>query len=188
MDAFVAELEPGFVANALNQSLLKLVCPGVPDIYQGTELWDFSLVDPDNRRPVDYALRQRHLASLEENDVHELWEARADGRIKLHLLQCGLRLRSEKPLCFGPQGGYRPLRAAGAHADRVLAFRRGEDVLAVVCRFWCKHGKQLDDTNITLPEGHWRNVLTRADGLQGTVAVHELIHPLPCAILVRTAA
>jgi (1->4)-alpha-D-glucan 1-alpha-D-glucosylmutase len=187
IDGFVTTLEPGFTANALNQTLLKLMCPGVPDIYQGTELWDFSLVDPDNRRAVDYELRQSYLAPLDNADISTLWNTRADGRIKLHVLRSGLRLRAEKAHCFGAQGSYQALSAEGSQACRVLAFRRADDVVAVVSRLWCKHGDNFDGTSIILPAGTWRNVLTGTDGWQGTVAVGDLLRPLPCAMLVRTA-
>lgn len=186
VDDFVKTLEPGFVANALNQTLLKLMCPGVPDVYQGTELWDLSLVDPDNRRAVDYEQRQRLLNTLDETSVDTLWETRADGRIKLHVLRSGLKLRAAKETCFGPRGTYQALNAEGPHAGRVLAFRRGDDVLAVISRYWCKHGDRFDDTTLTLPEGNWRNVLTRKDGLSGKVSLNNLLYPLPCAMLVRT--
>jgi (1->4)-alpha-D-glucan 1-alpha-D-glucosylmutase len=186
--AFVASLEPGFVANALNQVVLKLMCPGVPDIYQGTEVWDFSLVDPDNRRAVDYVLRRRALLSLDEETVERLWQDRADGRIKLHLLRQGLRLRAERPDCFGPNGTYQAVVATGSCRERVLAFKRGDDVVVVTTRFWLKCGDAFEDTKIDLPPGEWRNCLTNKGGFRGNVPVGELLSPLPSAILVRQAA
>jgi (1->4)-alpha-D-glucan 1-alpha-D-glucosylmutase len=134
--------------NSLSQVLLKLVSPGVPDTYQGTELWDFSLVDPDNRRPVDFAHRLRLLRDLEPllqgeepstDQIHRLtemlehWE---DGRLKLFLVCLGLRLRRRYPHLF-LQGEYLALRAAGEKADHVVAIiRRYQDhlILAVAPR------------------------------------------------------
>jgi (1->4)-alpha-D-glucan 1-alpha-D-glucosylmutase len=122
--------------NSLSQALLKVAAPGAPDVYQGTELWDFSLVDPDNRRPVDYDLRRRLLDELDRRAAdagdrrpalaRELVEARADGRVKLYLLSRALRCRRDHPGLFS-EGEYLPAAAAGAHAESVCGFvrRRG---------------------------------------------------------------
>jgi (1->4)-alpha-D-glucan 1-alpha-D-glucosylmutase len=134
--------------NSLSQLLLKLVSPGVPDTYQGTELWDFSLVDPDNRRPVDFVHRLFLLDNMEPllqdqqsstariHRVTEMLKVWEDGRIKLFLLALGLRLRRQHPQVF-LQGEYLALRANGEKADHVVAvLRRYEDhlVLAVAPR------------------------------------------------------
>ena len=113
--------------NSLSQTVLKLGSPGVADVYQGNELWDFSLVDPDNRRPVDFELRQRHLRSIlastdRKKLARDLLKARDDGRIKLYLSQRLLCLRRERPRLF-VGGGYSPLRG-GAH---VAAFARSAE-------------------------------------------------------------
>ncbi|MDD5250324.1 MAG: malto-oligosyltrehalose synthase [Rhodocyclaceae bacterium] len=119
--------------NSLSQTLLKIASPGVPDFYQGNELWDFSLVDPDNRRPVDYAVRQallRDIASPPDRGGGELaaWardllEHMEDGRIKFYATWRGLHMRRQLPQLF--QGGlYLPLRATGARAEHVCAFAR----------------------------------------------------------------
>jgi (1->4)-alpha-D-glucan 1-alpha-D-glucosylmutase len=129
--------------NSLAQVLLKLTCPGVPDLYQGTELWDFSLVDPDNRRPVDYRLRQEILAELrirldgrEQNLTQltdELLANIADGRIKLYMIYQTLNFRRTQEELFA-RGDYLPLEAVGSRRDHVCAFARtmGEQVLIVV--------------------------------------------------------
>ncbi len=118
--------------HSLSQALLKLTSPGVPDIYQGSELWDLSLVDPDNRRPVDFDFRARMLASIKGRlDAGEeaktvaasLMEHPDDGAIKLYLHWVVLNHRREQPDLYR-RGGYLPLRAIGPHADRVLAFAR----------------------------------------------------------------
>ena len=106
--------------NGLTQQLLKLTAPGVPDIYQGTEVWDFSLVDPDNRRPVDYQMRQQLLDRLDDPGLVENW---ADGRIKLSVTQRTLAFRRENAGLFA-EGGYLPLTAAGAGAHHLIAFAR----------------------------------------------------------------
>jgi (1->4)-alpha-D-glucan 1-alpha-D-glucosylmutase len=146
---FLADLRPlrqrvsdlGLI-NSLAQTVLKLTAHGVPDTYQGTELWDFSLVDPDNRRPVDYAKRASLLESLRERELstrdqlaplaRELLASKADGRVKLFVTSQILQLRREHPGLFSA-GEYIPLHAEGPHADNVFAFiRRHEGRTAVV--------------------------------------------------------
>ncbi|MCF5583457.1 malto-oligosyltrehalose synthase, partial [Pseudomonas syringae] len=107
--------------NSLAQTLLRLTVPGVPDLYQGTEFWDFSLVDPDNRRPVDYAARQKSLA--EETSVDDLLSRWQDGRIKQALIAKVLNLRATHPELFS-EGEYIPLEIKGSHAGQVMAFAR----------------------------------------------------------------
>ncbi|RXU02941.1 maltooligosyl trehalose synthase, partial [Pseudomonas syringae] len=107
--------------NSLAQTLLRLSVPGVPDLYQGTEFWDFSLVDPDNRRPVDYAARKQALA--EDASVAELLTDWKDGRIKQALIAKVLSLRAEHPVLFS-EGSYQPLEIKGSHAEQVMAFAR----------------------------------------------------------------
>src|SRR5213594_531528 len=109
--------------NSLTQILLKLTSPGVPDIYQGNEIWDDSLVDPDNRRPVDYNLRRQMLDMLPTATPDELMQAWPDGRIKLFLTQRVLRFRREQADLF-QSGDYLPLRASGTFADCCVSFAR----------------------------------------------------------------
>jgi (1->4)-alpha-D-glucan 1-alpha-D-glucosylmutase len=109
--------------NSLSQAAIKLTVPGVPDIYQGSEIWNFSLVDPDNRRPVDYAQRRQLLASLETATPEQLLEQWPDGRIKLLLTQRLLRFRREHEQLF-KRGSYIPLTVTGEFADCCVAFAR----------------------------------------------------------------
>jgi (1->4)-alpha-D-glucan 1-alpha-D-glucosylmutase len=117
--------------NALAQQLLKLTAPGVPDIYQGTELWDQSLVDPDNRRPVDFRHRTRLLRALGRRKpgrrlAADLLAAKADGRIKLYLTARALAFRRDHPALFA-RGEYVPLASAGARTEHVVAFARRDE-------------------------------------------------------------
>jgi (1->4)-alpha-D-glucan 1-alpha-D-glucosylmutase len=138
--------------NSLAQVLLKLTCPGVPDLYQGTELWDFSLVDPDNRRPVDYDLRQGILAELQirldkgGQDLTQLTAALLanlpDGRIKLYVIYQTLNFRRTHEEVFA-RGDYLPLEAIGSRRDHVCAFARvaGDQViLSIVPRLVVRLG------------------------------------------------
>ena len=173
--------------NSLSQTLLKLAAPGVPDTYQGTELWDFSLVDPDNRRPVDYAPPARMLHDLETaarpagGDQRELARdlvaTKEDGRIKLYVTARVLHCRRDHPGLLSA-GEYLPLSAEGAKAGHLFAFARrtGEDCAAVavprlVARLAADTAGQLplteavwQDTRLVLseldPGLRWRNIFT----------------------------
>jgi (1->4)-alpha-D-glucan 1-alpha-D-glucosylmutase len=133
--------------NALAQVLLKLTSPGVPDFYQGTELWDFSLVDPDNRRPIDYARRRRILSELQGQITRaghdlttlagELLANMPDGRIKTYLVYRTLSFRRARGNLFA-RGAYQALEATGANRDHVCAFARflDDEVVIVVVPRW----------------------------------------------------
>jgi (1->4)-alpha-D-glucan 1-alpha-D-glucosylmutase len=118
--------------NSLSQITMKATMPGVPDFYQGTEFWDFSLVDPDNRRPVDFAARAPALAGLETPDWTSLAQNWTDGRIKLGWTRHLLKLRTELADVFA-YGDYQPLEVVGPHRDHVIAFarRHGGDAVIV---------------------------------------------------------
>ncbi len=117
--------------NSLSQTLLKLTSPGVPDIYQGNEVWDLSLVDPDNRRPVDYDLRRSLLESMAGIEPEALMASWPDGRIKMFLTQRLLRFRREHPQVFD-QGSYVPLKVSGTFAECVVSFARQFEDKAIV--------------------------------------------------------
>jgi (1->4)-alpha-D-glucan 1-alpha-D-glucosylmutase len=148
---FQAEVARWGMYTSLALTLLKMTAPGVPDFYQGTELWDFSLVDPDNRRPVDFARRRQCLVDLAAEVsrapdraalVRRLVEAKDDGRIKMYVIREGLRTRREQAALF-QEGEYRPLEATGPRADNVCAFARvrGEaSALVVVPRLLAAGG------------------------------------------------
>jgi len=146
--------------NSLSQLLLKLTSPGVPDIYQGNEVWDFSLVDPDNRRPVDYKLRAEMLSCLSSKSPEDLMRNWPDGRIKMFLTQCTLRFRKEHADLF-QNGDYLPLQAVGEYKDCCVTFARQLEwqiAVIVVPRLSSRVGfppigDQWKDTAIELPEG-----------------------------------
>jgi (1->4)-alpha-D-glucan 1-alpha-D-glucosylmutase len=186
VEAFVTQIVDSGYRNSLAQVLLKALAPGVPDVYQGTELWDLSLVDPDNRRPVDFALRERLLASVEDGSVEELWADRQSGAVKLQVLRRLLQLRARQLDTLGRDGGYRPLRPSGPAAERVIAFARGDAVVGIVTRWWQRHGP-LGPVDLALPGGRWSNVLTGSESWSGTVPVADLIGPLPVAALERVS-
>ncbi len=145
--------------NSLTQTLLKLTSPGVPDIYQGTEVWDYSLVDPDNRRPVDYKMRRQMLERLSGVTPDELMEMWPDGRIKMFLIQRALRFRREHPDLFR-SGEYSPVQATGTFAECCVSFTRqlaDRWIVVIVPRSSSRIGfppigELWKDTAIELPE------------------------------------
>ena len=134
LESFVARvLLPGRI-NSLTQTLLKHTAPGIPDLYQGAELWDLSLVDPDNRRPVDYDLRRHLLAELPTLTPTQILARMDEGLPKLHLTHQCLLLRRERPAWFGPEAAYKPVAISGPSAHHAIAYLRGADVLTIAPR------------------------------------------------------
>jgi len=176
---FVGRVEgPGW-SNSLGQKLVQLTMPGVPDVYQGTELWDFSLVDPDNRRLVDFELRREILAEVEDSAP----PIDSTGAVKLRVVSQALRLRWERPELFT---GYAPVRATGAAAEHVVAFARGGgDMVVVATRLpvGLDQAGGWRDTSLPL-EGEWRDVLT--DRLLYSFDLADVLSPYPVALLVRS--
>jgi (1->4)-alpha-D-glucan 1-alpha-D-glucosylmutase len=199
-DGFLASLRPrarrvaelGMVVG-LAQLAMKLTAPGVPDIYQGQEIWDFALVDPDNRRPVDYARRIALADGLDARSWADLLGAWEDGAIKLRVTRDLLRLRARRASVFG-RGDYRPLASRGVHANRVVAFARGgprRGIVAVVPRLsaavgWPPVGAAWDDTTIDLGGGApFTNVLTGARVPASPRPLAEIFAELPIGVLER---
>lgn len=176
-------IDPGRV-NSLAQTLIKLTAPGIPDFYQGTELWDLSLVDPDNRRPVDYTLRRRLLSEMETMTPEQIWNRIDDGLPKLWLIRKTLMLRSDRQFC-APEDSYREIMAEGARAGHVIAFARGERAITVVPRLTLKLAGNWLDTSIEIPPGSWRNELTGETFAGGEVRADALLKRFPVALLAR---
>ncbi|MCG5516604.1 MULTISPECIES: malto-oligosyltrehalose synthase [unclassified Ectothiorhodospira] len=193
LQAFAAPLiEPGRV-NSLAQTLIKLTTPGVPDIYQGTELWDLSLVDPDNRRPVDFAERQAWLEVCKAGPAPErILEDMEAGLPKLWVIHRTLALRGQHPHWFDERAGYHPLQATGDPRQAAVAYRRGPDpgeggqaegVVVIVPRLTLRLGGDWSDTRLTLPRGRWYHWLT-GDTLEGGEhPVADLLARFPVALL-----
>jgi (1->4)-alpha-D-glucan 1-alpha-D-glucosylmutase len=186
LEAFLAEhkvVELGRI-NSLAQTALLLTCPGVPDLYQGTEVWDLSLVDPDNRRPVDYETRRELLDSLADAGPEAALDRADEGGPKLWLIHRLLQHRRRHPLAYGTGSGYEPLRAEGPGARRALAFARTGGLAVVVPRLVTGIGDWAG-TTVALPAGSWTDVLTGelVDG--GEVSVAALLRRFPVAVLGR---
>jgi glycogen debranching enzyme GlgX/malto-oligosyltrehalose synthase len=186
LERFVAPLvAPGRV-NALAQTLLKLTAPGIPDLYQGTELWDLSLVDPDNRRPVDFERRRQLLRQLDGGASPErILRHAEEGLPKLWVVRQALSVRRRWPQAFGPQAGYSPLVADGSAADHVVAYLRGERAITVVPRLGLRLRRRWGDTALDVPAGGWRNVLTDEVLEGGRIPLRQLLARFPVALLAR---
>jgi (1->4)-alpha-D-glucan 1-alpha-D-glucosylmutase len=214
--AFATRISRPGMWNALARTTLQLSAPGVPDIYQGDELWNFLLVDPDNRRPVDFARRHvllNELSSVNGGDdtlgarfLGELLRTPEDGRLKLHLVQRLLQTRARHADIFGG-GGYQALRVHGPAAEHVFAFLRGNGSAAAmiaVPRLLSRHLRAADglppgrdfwsETYLVLPpdlpRGPRKQVLTGAELTIGSerIDVGDLFDPFPVAVLVPIAA
>ncbi len=206
------------IFNSLSQTLLKIASPGIPDFYQGSELWDFSLVDPDNRRPVDFGLRMEALDDLLRREAGQdpretacqLLACRWDGRIKLHLIRAALAFRRNNRPLF-EAGRYHPLAVEGRLQEHVCAFLRsvrGASVLVVAPRFFTRligdaAGLPLGpglwgDTRLVLPReesgASYRNIFTAErvtvspDGAAACLPLGEILASYPVALLARGAA
>ena len=186
------------IYNSLAQLLIKITAPGVPDFYQGTEFWDLNLVDPDNRRPVDYDARRRALAGLIDADPAALLAARADGRVKMFVATRALAARAERRHCY-ERGDYMPIHATGSRSDCLFAFARGTAITCVprLIATLIPDGRPplgpsvWGDTRIEVADGRaLRDVFTGADvrpvraGHGYTIAAAAIFERFPVALLV----
>ncbi|HTU44151.1 MAG TPA: malto-oligosyltrehalose synthase [Bryobacteraceae bacterium] len=185
LEDFVEPLIEAGRINSLAQKLLELTSPGIPDTYQGTELWDLSLVDPDNRRPVDYELRRRLLSELPKLKVEEVLKRSDEGLPKLWTVYHALRTRRERPAAFDEDAEYTPLAAQGAKAKHAVAYLRAADVLVIVPRLVLQLEGEWGDTTIQVPAGKWRNQFTGDIYGGGQVRAGELLRPFPAGLLVQ---
>jgi (1->4)-alpha-D-glucan 1-alpha-D-glucosylmutase len=176
-----ARIEPFGRINALSQKLIQLTMPGIPDVYQGTELWEDSLVDPDNRRAVDFEVRRELLAATSASHPAESVPDEY-GRTKLLVVARTLRARRERPELFS---GYTPLLVDGPAQDHLVAFDRGG---AIVLATRLPVGLQAlggwKETQLVLPQGRYRDSLTERE-FSGDVSVAEVLSTNPVALLLR---
>ncbi len=185
LDNFVAGIvEPGRI-NSLTQTLIKLTAPGVPDFYQGCELWDYSLVDPDNRRPVDFETRRALLKQLDGATAEQVMERPGEGLPKLWLIKRGLALRNQHPEWFGAGADFHPMRARGRRSEHVIAYARSNSAIAVAPRLVVKLDGDWHGTSFALPEGDWTNHLTGESYRGGALAMADLLRRFPVALLSR---
>jgi (1->4)-alpha-D-glucan 1-alpha-D-glucosylmutase len=183
IEDFVEQISGPAQDTSLAQLLLKLTAPGIPDVYQGTELWDLSLTDPDNRRAVDFASRRRLLGELPGLSATATLQRSDEGLPKLFLLHRTLRLRHQRHDCFGRESSYRALTVSGKRRTHVVAFARADRIVTVVPRLVLGIDGKWADTSVTLPSGRFSNVLTSGELWQGEVPVAKLFADFPVALL-----
>jgi len=205
-EAFVAKCTLSGMLNSLNQTLLKITLPGTPDIYQGNELFDFSLVDPDNRRDVCYAERQKLLDEIGQSDcrIDEMLKNPYDSKIKLFVTKCALQFRKKEKKLFS-EGSYVPLQVKGPMSEHIISFARvykSTCCIVVSSRFFSSlvgsrdiviDPKHWQDMHLLLPENvakssfvdRFTNKRVQPDVVDGTFCLdlHELLQPLPFALL-----
>ena len=195
------------IFNSLSQTLLKNTAPGVPDLYQGAELWDLSMVDPDNRRPVDYGQRMQMLENIKSQTdslalIQQLLAEKETGGVKLFLTYKLLQTRKAHADLF-LHGDYLPLQFVGQHATNAIAFARryqGQTAIAIAPRFFTQlmqpgelplGSSVWSDTVLKLPEGMpqiWQDAITgETVQAEGTIALSDALNHFPVALLVGEA-
>jgi len=188
LDSFVQNIVHAGRINSLAQTLLRYTAPGIPDTYQGSELWDLSLVDPDNRRPVDYGARKQMLSELQSGiDVGEIMLRMDSGLPKLWTAHKVLCLRRDHPEWFDAQSSYSPIIAEGSKSDHLVGYQRGESVAVLVPRWPLKLHDNWSSTTVALMSGKWKNILTNEIVMGGRLRVQTLLQRFPIALLTREA-
>ncbi|HEY2469002.1 MAG TPA: malto-oligosyltrehalose synthase [Terracidiphilus sp.] len=186
LEDFVSRLVTAGRINSLSQTLIKCTAPGIPDTYQGGELWDLHLVDPDNRRPVDYATRMSLLAELEGGIAPEEIFKRIDtGLPKLWVLFNALNLRRRNSQWFASRVDYTPLAIEGRKADYCIGYLRAGSVAVIAPRWTLKLGESWSGTTVDLPATRWKNVFTGDVLSGGRVPVHTVLRRFPVALLIK---
>jgi len=186
----VATLSPYWHELSLSQTLVKLTAPGIPDIYQGCELWDLRLVDPDNRTPVDYAVRRDLLEDI-CNEPSAAFMSRLDeGVPKLRLITTSLAVRARHAEAFGPGSGYEALPVHGSRSDHAICFSRTDPAkdpatVSVAFRWPLLLGGAWHDTTLVLPAGAWRNAFTGQELTGGEQPIAGVLAQVPVALLER---
>jgi (1->4)-alpha-D-glucan 1-alpha-D-glucosylmutase len=191
IEHILAALTPHWHHLALSQTLLKLTAPGVPDIYQGCELWDLRLVDPDNRAPVDYQVRHELLRVVSDNPDDAFLSRLDEGLPKLRLIATALAVRKRHAEAFAPGAGYQPLVVQGSRSDHAICFARtnpsGEAaILTVALRWPVSLAGDWADTKVQIPSGSWRNALTGDVTTGGERRLAELVTEAPVALFEPT--
>ncbi|HVW11141.1 MAG TPA: malto-oligosyltrehalose synthase [Bryobacteraceae bacterium] len=186
LELFLAQLLGPARTASLALNLLKLTAPGIPDIYQGTELWNLCLVDPDNRAPVDFEPRMKLLAELDALTPEQILARSGEGLPKLWMIRQTLRARREHPETLGPDGGYTPLWPAGPKAAAIVAYQRGEDAVIIAPRL--SLATVDGETVLEIPAGKWKNQFTREMLDGGKAEMSALLARFPVALLIREPA
>lgn len=184
LEIFLAPLIKFGRINSLSQLAIKLTAVGIPDFYQGSELWSFNFVDPDNRRPVDLQANYRLFREMKSLSLDEIMVRMDEGLPKLWLTYKGLEMRKKYAQLFA-NADYLPLMLTGAKAECGIAFLRGEKVLTFAKRLVITLQEDWGKTYLNFPSGVWRNILTAETITGGRVMVADIIKKFPVAIFIK---
>ena len=189
MEQFAGAITYAGRVNSLAQTLMKHTCPGVPDLYQGGELWDLSLVDPDNRRPVDYEERRSLLDEVRKlapgEAARRSMEQMDSGLPKMWTIHRALCLRTDRPEGFSANARYTPLHLSGVKERHGIAYLRADSVATIVPRLPYTLGAEWGDTTVELPEGSWLNYITGEAVRGGRIELGQMLREFPVAVLAR---
>jgi (1->4)-alpha-D-glucan 1-alpha-D-glucosylmutase len=186
--AVIECITPEWQILSLSQTLIKMTAPGIPDIYQGSELWDLRLVDPDNRTPVDYDVRRRVLHDVTTTNGGAFLSGLEEGAPKLRVIAAALAVRARHPDAFGRESGYQRVEVAGSRAEHAICFARtGADAQPVTVTIAVRWPMLLrsgwHETTVQVPEGRWRDVFTGAEIDGGEQRMHKVLADAPVALL-----
>ncbi len=185
LQSFVGELLlPGRITS-LSQQLIKCTAPGIPDIYQGSEVWDLTLVDPDNRRQVAFSKLEDTLKSIQDLDAKQILAGMDKGLPKLWVLYKSLAVRKQYPHSFDEKGCFSALYAVGNKKEHVIAYMRAKNIITVVPRLVLGIGGDWGDTKLHIPHGKWKNIFTNEPVQGGDVYLRELFALFPVTLLVQ---
>ena len=191
ISAVIECITPDWQVLSLSQTLIKMTAPGIPDIYQGSELWDLRLVDPDNRTAVDYGVRLRLLRDVMGSDGGAFTSRLDDGAPKLRLIAIALAVRARHMDAFGRKSGYERVTATGSRADHLICFSRTRadaqpETVTIAVRWPILLRSDWQDTVVALPEGRWRDAFTGSEIDGGDQRVQTVLAAAPVALLERT--
>ncbi len=176
---------PGRI-NSIAQLTLRLTAPGIPDIYQGNEVWNAALTDPDNRRPVDFAALQEILKTITKAKAKDLFHRIGEdiGQAKLFVSQKILDLRKTTNVFHEPDS-FKSIEVNGKFAGHIIAYMRGENVAVVVPRLFMKVQNKWESTRISIPAGNWHDIFTGARVKPGKNKIKDILKDFPVAVLIR---
>ncbi len=184
LESFISLILKPARISSLSQILIKYTAPGIPDLYQGAELWEIVLVDPDNRRAIDYEFRQNIFTQMEKMSSKEALEHLDTGLTKMFVLHQCLKVRRENQECFGADSSYTPLEISGAKAGNIIGFRRNERIITIAPRLLLGLQNDWQDTLLKLPAGRWTNVFS-SQTFENVIEIKNLLSDFPLALLIK---
>jgi (1->4)-alpha-D-glucan 1-alpha-D-glucosylmutase len=184
LQAFIKIIIAPAQISSLSQTLIKYTSPGIPDIYQGTELWDISLVDPDNRRPVDFKLREKTYSEMENMSAAQALKNLDSGLAKMYVIHKCLNIRKKYFKSFGENSNYAPLEITGSKSEHILGFCRNGNIITIAPRLLITLNKDWQAAAISLPAGKWKDEFTKKE-YENKVEIAGLLEDFPLSLLIK---